>query len=361
MARKSDFQEKDEVSLKETFLKIRRTFHFLIHKWKIIVICCLVGLLLGLAYAIFSPVKYSATVTFVTDTQNNQNTVSAVSGLAAAMGLNLGATNGSALFSGKNIYDLMKTRRILKNTLLTPVTIDKKKILLIDRYIEMENLREEWQDKPYLKDISFDIDSSKFTLYHHKVISSICKSLIEDNLQFPGGSGSSSLMTVSVISPDELFSELFANNLIENVGKYYVNTTTKKARTTLNILVRQLDSVRGQLYETMANVATFSDKNVGLVRQAPLVSQQKSTLKMEVNSSIYKQLVTAVESARMNLRKETPLFEIVDEPVLPLNKIRHGKVTWSLIGIFVGLFLSCIWLIMVYAYRAVMNEDFVNT
>jgi hypothetical protein len=353
---------REEISLRELLLHISGAIRFLFSKWKIILICAFIGLLAGLAYAFLSETKYSATISFVTDTnQNGSATMSSYAGLAAAFGLNLGNNGlGNSLFSGDNIYDLMKTRRMLENTLLTPVNIDGKKTLLIDRYIQMEGLRKKWKDDPHLKNISFDVDTSQYTLYHNKAISSICKSLVKKNLQFPNGSGSSensSLMSATVVSPDEQFSALFATNLIENVGKYYINTITKTARNTLHVLNKQLDSVRNQLYGAMSNVASFSDRNLNLVRQGPQVQQQKGTLKMQVNSAVYQQLVSAVETAKMSLQKETPLFEIVDKPVLPLDRQRPGKVKWGFAGTILGIILSAGWLMMKRVYREIMISE----
>lgn len=353
--------KKDEISLKELFLYIGKGIRFLIGKWKIIFIGALVGLLAGLAYVWLSPTKYAATISFVTDNNDNNQGMGSYAGLAAAIGLNLGNNGiGSSLFSGNNIYDLMKTRRILQRTLLTPVEIDGRRTLLIDRYIEMEGLRKRWSDNAHLKNIHFEEDSSRFTLYHNKVISSICKALIKNNLQFPngaGGSGSSSLMSVTVVSPDESFSALFAGSLIENVGKYYIGTTTKTARDALAILDKQLDSVRNQLYGAMSDAASFTDRNLNMVRQGPQVQQQKSTLKTQVNSAIYQQLVSAVETAKMNLQKQTPLFEIVDKPVLPLDRHRPGLVFWAVTGFLAGSVISVGGLLAVRFYRSVMQDE----
>lgn len=347
------------IRLKDLLLYAQKVWSFLLHRWKVVLICAVIGAVAGLSYAIFSPTRYEASVSFVTETDQNMSSgFSSYAGLAAQFGIDLGNGNlRNSLFSGDNIYDLMKTRKLLENTLLTPVTIDGKKTLLIDRYIEMKSLRKKWENNPNLKNLSFDADTSKFSLYQNQVISSICKSLVAENLQFPSNSASngSSLMSVSLVSMDEQFSALFITNLIDNLARYYVNTTTKRARTTLNTLDKQLDSIRSQLYGAMSNVASFQDKNLNLVRQGPRVSQQKSSLRMQVNSAIYQQLVTAVETARMNLQKETPLFEVIDRPVYPLPKRKPGKMLWGIIGLILGGVVSSGVMLSRRFYKKVME------
>jgi len=352
---------KTEISFRELVLQVQQNVHYLLSKWKWIVLCGVVGLAGGLCYAIFSRPDYSATVTFVVDGGNDNTAMGAYAGIAAQFGIDLASGGaGNNLFSGSNIYELMKTRRLLENTLLTPVSIDGKKTLLVDRYIRIKKLKKKWSDDPLLKDVSFNKDTSTYTLANNKAISIICKLLVKENLIFPANSdnsGSAALMSATVVSKDEQFSALFATNLMENVGKYYVSTITRTARATLSVLNHQLDSIREQLYGAMNHVASFSDKNINLVRQGPQVEQQKSSLKMQVNAAMYQQLISAVETAKMNLQKETPLFEIVDRPILPLDRKSPNRILWLTIGLFCGLLLSIIYLLLLRIYQLAMDES----
>lgn len=346
--------DEDELSLKEIILQIQNYAYFLLRKWKVLLICAIIGLLGGLAYAMLSGTEYKATITFVTD---GQEQVSPYAGLAANFGINLGNREGNNLFAGQNIYELMKTRRILESTLLTPVSINGDSTLLISEYIRMNKLRKKWRKDPHLQNLTFNIAPSDFTIYHDSVITSICDVLRENNLQFADIDPEVSILSATVVSADEQFSRLFAINMIRKVGQYYIETTTKTTRTTLEVMSKRLDSIKTQLYRAMGHVAAFSDNNANLVRQRPRVEQQKSMIKMEVNSAIYKQLVAAVENARMELQKKTPLFEVVDSPVLPLEKIRSGKIKCGIIGIILSLFLAAAWLLGRKYYKEIMAGE----
>lgn len=351
-----------EISLRDLLIKIQMAVQFLFSKWKIVLIGAIIGLAGGLSYALFKAPTYLASVSFVIDIdQNGSSAMSSYTGLAARFGLDLGSTSTSnSLFTGDNIYDLMKTRRMLTSTLLTPVAVNGKSTMLINLYIQMERLREKWKNKPQLRDIRFESDSASLSLNQNRVIYYICNAIVKNNLQFPSTSSTSnqsSLMSVDLISKNEQFSALFLTNLIDNVERYYVATMTQKARTTLNEYSRQLDSVRVQLYGEMSDVASFQDRNLNLIREAPRVKQQKSSLRMSVNSAIYQQLVTGVETARMNLQKETPLFEVVDKPVFPLEKHKPGKLLFALVGVILGTLVVSGWLLCRRFYVNLMKEQ----
>jgi hypothetical protein len=346
-----------EITLRDLFFQLRGMILFLLSKWKWLVLGAAIGLAGGIAYALLKPPEYVAKISFVTDTDTDiPSGLSMYAGLAAQFGMNIGQGSSNGLFSGDNIFDLMKTRRMLENTLMTPVTIDGKPTLLINRYIEIEDLKDKWRNKPYANGLSFtrNSDSANFTRNQNRVIGLICSDIVQDNLIVPSNTGSSSLKTVGCASRDELFSQLFLENLIDNVADYYIATKTKKARAALTVFDRQLDSVRTQLYGAMSNVASFQDENLNLVRQGPRVKQQQGSLKMQVNSAMYQQLVTAVETAKMTLQKEMPLFEIVDHPILPLTKQRPSIALWTILGIFLGVIVASGWFLVRRFYASMV-------
>jgi len=351
-----------EITLRDLVLRLQASVRFLFGAWKWVALSVIAGIAIGVVYSVLRAPEYQATISFVTDTgKPGGSDMSAYAGLAAKFGLDLGMDDGgNNLFAGNNIYDLMETRRMLQSTLLTPVEIDGKKDLLVNQFVEMENLKRKWGNKPFHDGLTFSEDSVTLTRSQNKVIAEICKLLRKKYLGFPtktSGPNDLSLMTVTFAAKNEQFAASFLTNLVNNVAQYYVNTTTGLARRNLNVLTRQLDSVQNQLYSAMSNVATFQDRNLNLVRVAPRVQQQKGSLRVDVNSAIYQQLVGAVETARMNLQKETPLFEIVDTPVLPLEKKHPGFIICGIVGAFLGGLLACTLLLVSRFYHKLMHPD----
>jgi uncharacterized protein involved in exopolysaccharide biosynthesis len=56
--------------------------------------------------------------------------------------------------------------------------------------------------------------------------------------------------------------------------------------------------------------------------------------------------VKQTELAKVTLRKETPLIQVIDRPILPLTKERFGKAKGILIGGFLAGFLAVMGLIL---------------
>lgn len=345
-------EKNEEISLKDILLKLQEWMVYLAGKWEWILLFVVIGIAAGLTYAFLKKPVYTATITFVTDTKEQSSTMSAYAGLAAQFGINMGGSGATNdLFNSDNIFDLMKTRLILQKTLLTPVIVNGKQTSFINWYIAVnERLRKK---HPLWEKMSFDPpDSNSFSNQQNIVIKAVCRAIAGELTSKKG-----SIMEVSFVSPDELFAQEFLETLVQNVGQFYIATKTKVARQNVAVLQKQLDSVKNQLYGAMGNVAAFEDFNPNLVRQEPRVQQQKSSMKVSINSAIYQQLITGLEAAKMTLLKETPLFEIIDSPELPLEEKKPGKVKWGIAGAFLGIFLSAGWLLMRRIYQEIMASE----
>ena len=58
------------------------------------------------------------------------------------------------------------------------------------------------------------------------------------------------------------------------------------------------------------------------------------------------ELVKQSEMAKVTLRKETPLIQVIDQPILPLKKEQFGKAKGIVLGGVLAGFLIVIFLII---------------
>jgi LPS O-antigen subunit length determinant protein (WzzB/FepE family) len=126
------------------------------------------------------------------------------------------------------------------------------------------------------------------------------------------------------------------------VSKFYVDTKSKKARINMDILEKQTDSIRNELNGAITGVAVANDNTFNLnpalnVKRAPSARRQ---VDVQANTAILTELVKQTELAKVTLRRETPLIQVIDRPVLPLKKERFGKAKGIILGgLLGGLFI----------------------
>jgi len=338
--------ENDEISLKELFEKTKYLYFYLLLKWKIIVLMGIFGASLGLVYSYTKKPKYTATLTFAIEDEKGSGLGGAL-GLASTFGLDLGGSGGS-IFTGSNLTELFKSRSMVEKTLLSPVKVDGKLISLAEMYIINNNWREKWNDRPKLSSIEFLPNAKRklFTRTQDSILGIIYKDLYENSLSVAQKDKKISIINMDVTSKNELFSFYFCEALAREVGDFYVRTKSKKARLNMEILERQTDSIRAELNSAITGVAIANDNTFNLnpalnVRRAPSARKQ---VDVQANTAILTELVKQTELAKVTLRKETPLIQVIDYPILPLDKEGFGKGKGIAIGFFIGGVLCILFL-----------------
>ncbi len=346
--------DNDEISLKELIQKIQEWIAYLKTQWKLIIGIAAFGGILGFVYASFQKPTYLATTTFVLEEdKGGGGGLGGAMGLATSFGFDLGG--GGGLFTSSNIIELMKSRLVVEKTLLNPVQVSGKEISLADYYIQINELKEDWAKKPSLANINFPVnaDRTKFSLEQDSILYGISSGLTKNNLTIAQKDKKVSIISLTVKTESELFSKLFCEQLLKETSDFYIETKSKKSRLNVDILQRQADSIRAELNGAITGVAAASDNVYNLnpaynVKKTPGTRRQ---VDVQANTAILTQLVAQLELSKVSLRKETPLVQLIDRPILPLEKDKIGRLKLLVLGGFLAGFLTVLYLVFGQLYR----------
>ncbi|SHG48173.1 Chain length determinant protein [Flavobacterium micromati] len=339
----------DEISLKELIDKAKEWFKYLLSQWKIVVLAGIIGAALGLAYSFSKKPIYTATLSFALEDEKSGGGLGGALGLASSFGFDLGGGGGS-IFTGSNLNELFKSRSMVEQTLLTPVNYNGKAISLAEMYIQENEWRESWENKPQCKNIQFLPQAKRkdFTRVHDSIMGVMYSNISKTGLSVGQKDKKIAIITIDVNSTNELFAKYFTEALVKNVSDFYVDTKSKKARMNMAILQKQTDSVRGALNGAITGVAVANDNTFMLnpalnVRRAPSARRQ---VDVQANTAILTELVKQSELAKVTLRKETPLIQVIDQPILPLKMEKFGKAKGIVLGGILAGFLTVLVLII---------------
>jgi len=341
----------DEISLKELLQKGKEWYNYLLTQWKIIVLAGIIGAALGLAYSFFSKPTYTATLSFsVEDDKSGGGGLGSALGLASSLGLDLGGGSGGGIFTGTNLTELFKSRSMVEKTLLSPVILNGKQISLAEMYIRNNEWRIDWNDDAKFKNIQFlpNQNRTNYTRVQDSILGVMYQNLSQNSLTIGQKDKKIAIISMDVTSTNELFSKYFCEALARQVGYFYVTTKSKKARINMAILEKQRDSIRAALNGAITGVAVANDNTFGLnpamnVRRAPSARRQ---VDVQANTAILTELVKQSELAKVTLRKETPLIQVIDRPILPLPNERFGKGKGLMMGGFLAVLLIVFGLIV---------------
>ena len=348
--------DSDEISLKELIQKIQEWIAYLKTQWKLIIGIAALGGIIGFVYASFQKPSYLATITFVLEEDKGGG--GGALGLASSFGFDLGG-GGGGLFTSSNIFELMKSRLVVEKTLLNPVEVAGKEISLADYYIQTNELKEDWAKKPSLANINFPVnaDRTKFSLEQDSILQTISAGLTKNNLVITQKDKKVSIINLTVKTESELFSKLFCEQLLKETSDFYIETKSKKSRLNVDILQHQADSIRAELNSAITGVATASD-NVYNLNPALNVKRTPSTRRqvdVQANTAILTQLVAQLELSKVSLRKETPLVQLIDRPIFPLEKNKVGRLKSLVLGGFLAGFLTILYLIFLNLYKKIIT------
>lgn len=339
----------DEISMKEIFEQVNEWYNYLLSKWRIILLCSLFGVILGLTYSFIKKPIYTATLSFAIEDDKGAGGLGGAAGLASTLGLNI--DNGSGgVFSGANLSELFRSRVMVEKTLLSPIKSNGKVITLAEMYIENNEWRKKWEGDSKLTKLRFvpNADRTKFSRVQDSILGVMYNNLSEADLKVGQKDKETSIITIDINSTNEEFAVYFCETLAKQVSKFYVATKSKKARINMSILERQTDSIRNELNGAITGVAIANDNTFNLnpalnVRRTPSARRQ---VDVQANTAILTELIKQAELAKVTLRKDMPLIQVIDRPIVPLPKNQLGKLKGIILGGFVGGFLIVAFLIL---------------
>ncbi|PTS96251.1 lipopolysaccharide biosynthesis protein, partial [Pedobacter sp. HMWF019] len=84
-------------------------------------------------------------------------------------------------------------------------------------------------------------------------------------------------------------------------------------------------------------------------RTAPV---QRSQFSAETNKAILSELVKNLEMSKISLRKETPLIQVIDVPIFPLQKEKFSKLKGIVLGGALAGFLT----LFILLFKKILNS-----
>jgi uncharacterized protein involved in exopolysaccharide biosynthesis len=316
----------NELSMKQFVTLTKERTRYLLSKWLVILALCIGCGSLGILYAWLRKPLYTAQMSFVTDTESKAG-FGAYAGLAAQFGIDMGGSN-SSLFEGDNLIELLKSRQLIIKSLLTPIGATSKNQLLVDYYLT------------YVLNSKTKVASLVDGRGKDSVLLAVADEILKDELSINKRDKKLTIIDLEVKSKDEAFAKMFAEVLTQNAITFYTDYKVKKTRQNVAILERQTDSVRRILYGNIEDVATITDLNVNPIRLSSKTAAQRKQVELQTSGALYSELIKNLELSRMALRKETPLIQIVDTPILPLPTSGIGRFKMGMIFGFVGGILA---------------------
>ena len=294
--------------------------------------------IIGIAFALLSPVKYNSTTVFIT--QNQETGPSSLSGVASLVGINLNSG-----FSGSEIPSTMYPQIIesvkFKRSLLKKI-IDKKNNITLENFIANHYSIKEVVEQN-IPDLGMTLNEEEY----FKILTKI----INVSVNIKDGS-----ISISCEMPNAEYSAKIAKLSREILQNIIIENKIETARQNLIFSEGQLREKKKEFDDIYSKLAFFSDSNLNSVNSFVLNEKNKLESEFQIISAVVEEISKQVEQAKLQLKKDTPVFSTIQEAVIPIDRSSPKRTQLVIIFGFIGFILSSIFVLISESIRNIFLE-----
>ena len=295
---------------------------------KQIIIISFVFVLVGVGAALRSPVVYSSSTTFI-NSQTESSSSSGLSGVASLVGINLGSmSSGSEI--PPTMYPQIAESVQFKRDLLNSFIDEKEQIKLEDFLLDYNAVE---------KSVSKNNNKLFISKYEDELFN-IINDVISISVNQKDG-----FVTISANMPESEYAANTCINAREILQETIINNKIKSAKQKLEYSEKQLASKRIEFEEIQNKLAYFNDSNLNLVTSSVINERDKLEAEFQIINAVMIELSKQVEQRKLQVSEDTPVFSIVKEASMPVERSLPKRTQMVLIYGFIGLAFSVLYIL----------------
>lgn len=321
-------------------------------KWLVAVVLLCAGI--AVLYAFLKAPTYKSRLTFSLDSGGQSGDLSAAAGIASQLGFSIGG--GSNMFAEDNIIEIMMSRRVIENVLLSEHTFKNKEYKLIEYYLNESGAREDAPSSSPFKTVHFPAGSSRdqYSYVQDSVLKEVYLEFNENMISVKRPDKKLNVYEVSVESWNEIYSKVFTDLLISETDSFYREVCTQKSENTLGILEQRALEIKNNLNQSIDSKSQRMDADLNPAFASTVVPVEKEQYNVQLYGEAYAELFKNLEIARFQYLKDIPLLQIIDRAGYPMEKVKIRKSVALLIGATCGFFLFSL-VLMILVLRRIFS------
>ena len=307
---------------------------------KRIIIISSIFVLIGVASAFLSPIVYTSTTTFI-NSQTESAGSSSLSGVASLVGINLsGISAGSEIPAA--IYPQIGESVEFKRTLLKS-TIDEKNLIKLGGFLAEYNDI----DRPLENDSNNELFVSEYENDLFEIISEIMSIEVNERDGF---------ISITTKMPKSEYAAKTCINAREILQQTVINNRIKSAKQKLLYSEKQLKSKRIEFEEIQNKLAYFNDSNLNLVKSSIINERDKLEAEFQIINAVMVELSKQVEQRKLQVSEDMPVFSVIKEAVMPVDRSSPKRTQMVLIFGVIGFVLSAFYVMIKKPLTTIINE-----
>jgi len=346
----SSYYEEDEidlVALAKTLWKGRKS----------ILKTTLIFMSIGLFVALTTPPQYTSIVVVKPILSDSKSKLGgSLGGLAAMAGINMGGSGSSAEIHPTLYPKIVESYSFQKELMQSSVYVEKlnAEVSLEKYYTEIHNPSVLGFIKKYtlglpsliLKSLKRKKEIPVYTKNEFHKISETDKKMIQllkEQLQI-NIDEKQGFVSLSATMPETLQATQLVTNAQNILQRKVIAHKLKKAEEDLSFIEERFNEKKMAFEQAQGNLARYRDANKNVNSAIAQTEAERLESEYQLAFSVYSELAKQVETQKIQVKENTPVFAVLKEAVVPLEKSSTSKslnlIIWSFLGVFVGVALT---------------------
>ena len=330
---------KDFWGARKTILKITVAFTFL-----------------GLFVAIFTENEYTASTTFVPLAQGSAAGGGSLGSLASLAGINIGGAGSSEEIAPELYPKIVNSIPFQLALLNMPLTIEGQAIpVSYSEYYKniyspglLSNIKKYTLGLPgvlvsWARSTPIDTEVAAGTKENKIISISKEESALIKGLEHQISltvNGKEGFISISATLPEAKASAEMVLKAQQLLQEYALQFKTQKSMEQLNFIKERYAEKRGEFDQIKIALARFQDQNTGINTALGRTKLLQLQSEYDLTFAVYSGLAKQLETQRLQVKKDTPLFTVLQPVSIPLEKSAPKRALILVVYLFLGFVLS---------------------
>ena len=308
----------------------------------------------GLFVALTSPAEYTSTVVVKPTLSDSKSKLSGnLGGLAAMAGINLGGTSSAAEIHPTLYPKIVQSYSFQKELMASTIYVKDldSEVSFEQYYTELHALSILQLLKKYtlglprlilssIKRKKETPSSAEKIFYTISEIDEKMMKLLQKQLRV-NVDEKQGFVSISASMPERLQAAqmvLSAQNILQ---RKVIDHKLKKAEEDLDFIEERYNEKKKAFEQAQVNLARYRDANRNVNTATAQTEAERLESEYQLAFSVYSELAKQVETQKIQVKENTPVFAVLQDAVVPLEKSSASKskilAIWSFLGLFVGV------------------------
>lgn len=299
-----------------------------------------VAFVVAAIYALSIPNYYTCAVKLAPEAGSGAKASGGLAGIASSFGINLGAAQSGTDAISPNLYPDMMSSVDFKTSLF-PIIVTRKsdgKSFTYYEYLENEQKMPWWSSilrgsRDKNENSTDSINPFELTREQASIVK-----LIDKNLSCSVDK-KTLVITIVVSDQDPLVCATLADSVKTRLQNFITDYRTRKARVDLEYYKKMYVESKVKYEKAREKYASFSDSHRDVTSQSGRTKEANLLNEMQIQQTVYQQVVGQLQQAEMKVQQETPAFTTLQSATVPILKAGPKRVQICLIALLAAFFI----------------------